>query len=143
MLFYKRCLKRYNFALFHFSTLYYVLVTKYCMFFRSTTQSPPLGTGTSASVPSSNFFITPISPGGGDANQLISSSSYDPCAVTEACGPNAKCSPRGSEPVCSCPVGFSGIPRDGVPDPAHGCVRTPQKCSEEIPGKMFKHLFVT
>ena len=32
------------------------------------------------------------------------------------------------DPVCSCPSGFSGIPRDGIPDPSHGCVRTPQKC---------------
>ena len=31
--------------------------------------------------------------------------------------------------MCSCPSGFSGIPRDGLPDPAHGCVRTPERCS--------------
>lgn len=56
------------------------------------------------------------------------SSSYDPCAIADACGPNAVCSSRGSEPACSCPPGFGGIPRDGTPDPAHGCVRTPEKC---------------
>lgn len=54
---------------------------------------------------------------------------YDPCAIPDACGPNAICSARSSNPVCSCPSGFSGIPRDGIPDPSHGCVRTPEKCS--------------
>ena len=61
-------------------------------------------------------------------------SGYDPCAIPDSCGPNAKCSVRLSDPVCSCPSGFSGIPRDGVPDPSHGCVRTPQKCSEGLLG---------
>ncbi len=55
-------------------------------------------------------------------------SGYDPCAIPDACGPNAICTPKNNDPICSCPEGFSGIPRDGVPDPAHGCVRTPQKC---------------
>ena len=54
--------------------------------------------------------------------------SYDPCAVQEACGPNAICTPVNGDPICSCPPGFSGIPRNGNPDPAHGCVRTPLRC---------------
>ena len=57
-----------------------------------------------------------------------SNSGYDPCAIPDACGPNARCTTRNSDPVCSCPSGFSGIPRDGIPDPSHGCVRTPTKC---------------
>lgn len=52
---------------------------------------------------------------------------YDPCSELNACGPNALCSADGTDPVCSCPIGFSGIPRNGLPDPSHGCVRTPQK----------------
>ena len=52
---------------------------------------------------------------------------YDPCTELNACGPNAICTSRGTDPVCSCPFGFSGIPRNGLPDPSHGCVRTPQK----------------
>jgi hypothetical protein len=54
---------------------------------------------------------------------------YNPCDIRGTCGPNAKCEPVGSEPTCSCPNGFSGIPRNGRPDPQHGCVRTPQSCS--------------
>lgn len=57
-----------------------------------------------------------------------SNSGYDPCAIPDSCGPNAVCTTRLSDPVCSCPSGFSGIPRDGIPDPSHGCVRTPTKC---------------
>ena len=60
-------------------------------------------------------------------------SGYDPCAIPDSCGPNAICSVAGSDPVCSCPTGFSGIPRDGIPDPSHGCVRTPQKCGPSSP----------
>ena len=75
--------------------------------------------------------VTPFAPvvlvsttqGGG------SNSGYDPCAIPDACGPNAICKSRNSDPVCTCPSGFSGIPRDGIPDPSHGCVRTPTKCS--------------
>jgi hypothetical protein len=59
---------------------------------------------------------------------------YDPCTELNACGPNAICIPIGTDPVCSCPLGFSGIPRNGVPDPSHGCVRTPQKVNL-IPSK--------
>ena len=59
-------------------------------------------------------------------------SSYDPCTELNACGPNAICIARGQDPVCSCPLGFSGIPRNGVPDPSHGCVRTPQKVKNKI-----------
>ena len=58
---------------------------------------------------------------------------YDPCAIPDACGPNAICTTRNSDPICSCPSGFSGIPRDGIPDPSHGCVRTPQKCQAGCP----------
>jgi len=54
---------------------------------------------------------------------------YNPCDIRGTCGPNAKCEPVGDEPTCSCPSGFSGIPRNGRPDPQHGCVRTPQSCS--------------
>jgi hypothetical protein len=54
---------------------------------------------------------------------------YNPCDIRGTCGPNAKCEPVRSEPTCSCPNGFSGIPRNGRPDPQHGCVRTPQSCS--------------
>ena len=54
---------------------------------------------------------------------------YNPCDIRGTCGPNAKCQPVGNEPTCSCPNGFSGIPRNGRPDPQHGCVRTPQSCS--------------
>ncbi|TRY80586.1 hypothetical protein TCAL_11630, partial [Tigriopus californicus] len=71
------------------------------------------------------LFVTPPPPG------LISDdgTSYNPCSITDACGPNAECTPRANEPLCTCPRGFSGIPRDGIPDPAHGCVRTPEKCT--------------
>lgn len=58
-------------------------------------------------------------------------SSYDPCDIPESCGPNAICTNNNSNPDCSCPSGFSGIPRDGIPDPSHGCVRTPQKCDTQ------------
>jgi hypothetical protein len=69
------------------------------------------------------FFVTPLTTVDADVG-------YNPCSLTDACGPNALCeSPNGVDPVCKCPLGFSGIPRDGVPDPAHGCVRTPVKCS--------------
>ena len=56
------------------------------------------------------------------------SSSYNPCDIRGTCGPNAKCEPIRNEPTCSCPAGFSGIPRNGKPDPQHGCVRTPLSC---------------
>ncbi len=71
------------------------------------------------------------SPPSSSGSPPSGSSSYDPCSEPDACGPNAVCSPRGSEPACSCPDGFGGIPRDGTPDPAHGCVRTPDKCRAE------------
>lgn len=58
----------------------------------------------------------------------IASSSYNPCDIRGTCGPNAKCEPIRNEPTCSCPSGFSGIPRNGKPDPQHGCVRTPLTC---------------
>ena len=47
------------------------------------------------------------------------------CQVRGTCGPNAVCEvgPAG-EPACSCPAGFSGIPRDGAPDPQHGTLIT-------------------
>ena len=71
-----------------------------------------------------SFFVTPLTT-------LDTDVSYNPCALSDACGPNAICeSPNGVDPVCKCPAGFSGIPRDGVPDPAHGCVRTPVKCTD-------------
>ena len=57
------------------------------------------------------------------------SDDYNPCDIRGTCGPNAKCRPIKDEPTCSCPSGFSGIPRNGRPDPQHGCVRTPQSCS--------------
>ena len=59
---------------------------------------------------------------------------YDPCTELNACGPNAICTSRGTDPVCSCPFGFSGIPRNGLPDPSHGCVRTPQTVNIRILG---------
>ena len=72
--------------------------------------------------------VTPFSP-----IVLVSTtegpSGYDPCVIPDACGPNAICTSRNSDPICSCPEGFSGIPRDGIPDPSHGCVRTPEKCN--------------
>lgn len=71
------------------------------------------------------LFITPPPPGTINDD----GTSYNPCSITDACGPNADCTPRGNEPLCTCPRGFSGIPRDGIPDPAHGCVRTPEKCT--------------
>merc|ERR1719232_2387775 len=55
-------------------------------------------------------------------------SSYNPCEVTGSCGPNARCQAVNNQPTCSCPTGFSGIPRNGSPDPQHGCVRTPVGC---------------
>lgn len=92
--------------------------------FISTTAAPPPTTTTN--VPS-RFAINQIddltSPGGTE---------YDPCTELNACGPNAICIARGTDPVCSCPLGFSGIPRNGVPDPSHGCVRTPQKVTKNI-----------
>ena len=57
-------------------------------------------------------------------------SNYDPCTIPDSCGPNAQCTTQNFNPVCSCPSGFSGIPRDGIPDPSHGCVRTPEKCHQ-------------
>ena len=63
------------------------------------------------------------------AASLDANDDYNPCDIRGTCGPNAKCEPVGSEPTCSCPNGFSGIPRNGRPDPQHGCVRTPQSCS--------------
>ena len=72
------------------------------------------------------FFVTPLTTINVDTEL-----GYDPCSLADACGPNAVCeSPNGVDPVCKCPIGFSGIPRDGLPDPAHGCVRTPVKCTE-------------
>ena len=98
---------------------------------RSSTERPAVPRSTTTADPNQveeedvteSFFITPF--------PALLDPAYDPCSISDACGPNAKCTPRGSEPVCSCPVGFSGIPRDGVPDPAHGCVRTPEKCVEQ------------
>merc|ERR1711892_76270 len=58
----------------------------------------------------------------------LASSSYNPCDIRGTCGPNAKCEPIRNEPTCSCPSGFSEIPRNGKPDPQHGCVRTPLTC---------------
>ena len=91
----------------------------------STTRSPtPVSTTAATTTTANRFSINEIddlsSPGG---------SGYDPCTELNACGPNAICIARGQDPVCSCPLGFSGIPRNGIPDPSHGCVRTPQKVS--------------
>ena len=92
----------------------------------STTRSPtPVSTTAATTTTANRFSINEIddlsSPGG---------SGYDPCTELNACGPNAICIARGQDPVCSCPLGFSGIPRNGIPDPSHGCVRTPQKVSQ-------------
>jgi hypothetical protein len=86
---------------------------------RSTTVSTT--TTTETTTLASAFIPTPLPIGASDL--------YDPCEISTSCGPNAKFTARGSEPICSCPAGFSGIPRDGAPDPAHGCVRTPERCS--------------
>ena len=97
--------------------------------FRSTTTRTPSTIGNFISS-TTERVVTPFPP-----IILISTteggSGYDPCAIPDSCGPNAICSVAGSDPVCSCPTGFSGIPRDGIPDPSHGCVRTPQKCTAE------------
>ena len=98
--------------------------------------TPKLDTTTTTSAEETTtepFFVTPLT----EATESSSSSAasaepgYNPCSLADACGPNAICeAPTGVDPVCKCPPGFSGIPRDGSPDPAHGCVRTPVKCSE-------------
>ena len=73
------------------------------------------------------FFVTPLTTSAETSENV----GYNPCSLADACGPNAVCeSPNGVDPICKCPPGFSGIPRDGLPDPAHGCVRTPVKCSD-------------
>ena len=105
--------------------------------FRATTSIPDFDTDdddddTKAISVSTRPLTTPITPI--PSVVLISTpssgrSGYDPCAIPDSCGPNAICTTRNSDPICSCPSGFSGIPRDGNPDPSHGCVRTPQKCT--------------
>ena len=82
----------------------------------------PVSTTAATTTTTARFSINEI-----DDISSPGASGYDPCTELNACGPNAICIARGQDPVCSCPLGFSGIPRNGVPDPSHGCVRTPQK----------------
>ena len=87
----------------------------------TTVQTTP-NLDTSEEATTEPFFVTPLS---------ASEVGYNPCSLSDACGPNAICqSPNGVDPICKCPPGFSGIPRDGLPDPAHGCVRTPVRCAQ-------------
>jgi len=67
----------------------------------STTTTTTTETPEEEIVTTASFFVTPST----------TSSTYDPCSVADACGPNAICKPKGSEPDCSCPDGFGGIPR--------------------------------
>ena len=87
----------------------------------------PVSTTAATTTTTSRFSINEI-----DDLSSPGASGYDPCTELNACGPNAICIARGQDPVCSCPLGFSGIPRNGVPDPSHGCVRTPQKVISKI-----------
>ena len=91
------------------------------------TVSSPVARVTAATTPRRRVESTTAStiPASLPANN----DDYNPCDIRGTCGPNAKCEPVGNEPTCSCPNGFSGIPRNGRPDPQHGCVRTPQSCS--------------
>ena len=87
--------------------------------------SSPTPVSTTAASTTTRFSINQIDD---LTSPLVSGDvGYDPCTELNACGPNAICISQGTDPVCSCPLGFSGIPRNGVPDPSHGCVRTPQK----------------
>ena len=90
-------------------------------------------------------FLPTVSRASVTPASVTSTPGYNPCEVTGSCGPNARCASVNSQPTCSCPSGFSGItsqvvglvskallpgiPRNGSPDPQHGCVRTPQSCS--------------
>ena len=106
------------------TTTFFIVNSSPTPSFISTTAAPPPTTTTKGP---SRFAINQI-------DDLTSSggTEYDPCTELNACGPNAICIARGTDPVCSCPLGFSGIPRNGVPDPSHGCVRTPQKVTKII-----------
>ena len=79
-------------------------------------------------VPAVSAFLPTVSPGPSSVAPVTPDSGYNPCDIRGSCGPNAKCNSVNNEPTCSCPSGFSGIPRNGSPDPQHGCVRTPVGC---------------
>ena len=97
--------------------------------YQELTISSPRPRITAATTPRRRVESTTASPGISVTPLDNNDVDYNPCDIRGTCGPNANCEPVGSEPTCSCPTGFSGIPRNGRPDPQHGCVRTPQSCS--------------